>query len=42
MHGDDEICRGAGMDDYMAKPVRIEKLREIIDRWLPREIVATK
>ena len=36
MHGDDEICRGAGMDDYMSKPVRTENLREIIDRWLPR------
>ena len=36
MHGDDEICRGAGMDDYMTKPARIEKLREIIERWLPR------
>jgi CheY-like chemotaxis protein len=23
------------MDDYMSKPVRIEKLREIIERWLP-------
>jgi PAS domain S-box-containing protein len=36
MHGDDVICRGAGMDDYMTKPARIEKLREIIDRWLLR------
>ena len=36
MHGDDECCRGAGMDDYMSKPVRIEKLREMMDRWLPR------
>jgi signal transduction histidine kinase/CheY-like chemotaxis protein len=36
MHGDDEICRGAGMDDYMSKPARIEKLREIIERWLPQ------
>jgi signal transduction histidine kinase len=36
MHGDDEICRGAGMDDYMPKPARIEKLREIMERWLPR------
>jgi len=36
MHGDDEKCRGAGMDDYLAKPVRIEKLREMLERWLPR------
>jgi CheY-like chemotaxis protein len=35
MHGDDEICRDAGMDDYMPKPARIEKLREIMERWLP-------
>jgi two-component system sensor histidine kinase/response regulator len=36
MKGDDELCRAAGMDDYMSKPVRIEKLREIIERWLPQ------
>ena len=35
MKGDDELCRAAGMDDYMSKPVRIEKLREIIEQWLP-------
>jgi len=35
MHGDDETCRGVGMDDYMSKPVRAEKLREMLDRWLP-------
>jgi len=36
MKGDDELCRAAGMDDYLSKPVRIEKLREIIERWLPQ------
>jgi polar amino acid transport system substrate-binding protein len=36
MKGDDEHCRAAGMDDYLSKPVRIEKLREIIERWLPK------
>ena len=35
MQGDDELCLVAGMDDYMSKPIRIEKLREIIERWLP-------
>jgi CheY-like chemotaxis protein len=35
MKGDDEICRAAGMDDYIGKPVRKEKLREILERWLP-------
>ena len=37
MQGDDELCLAAGMDDYMSKPVRIEKLREIIERWLPAD-----
>lgn len=36
MKGDDELCRAAGMDDYISKPVRIEKLREVIERWLPK------
>ncbi len=35
MKGDDELCRAAGMDDYLSKPIRIEKLREAIERWLP-------
>jgi polar amino acid transport system substrate-binding protein len=34
MKGDDELCRAAGMDDYLSKPVRIEKLREVIERWV--------
>ena len=37
MKGDDELCRAAGMDDYMSKPIRIEKLREIIEHWAPND-----
>ena len=35
MEGDEELCRASGMDDYLSKPVQIEKLREVIERWLP-------
>ncbi|GAB6040573.1 ATP-binding protein [Endothiovibrio diazotrophicus] len=32
--GDREACIEAGMDDYLAKPVQMEALRETLDRWL--------
>ncbi len=35
MRGDRERCLGAGMDDYITKPVDIQKLRRVLERWLP-------
>jgi CheY-like chemotaxis protein len=33
MQGDREKCIEAGMDDYIAKPVRPEDVRHMIERW---------
>jgi len=35
MDGDKERCLAAGMDDYISKPVGLEKLREALCRWIP-------
>jgi signal transduction histidine kinase/HPt (histidine-containing phosphotransfer) domain-containing protein/ActR/RegA family two-component response regulator len=33
--GEEERCLDAGMDAYLAKPVRLEQLRATLERWLP-------
>ncbi|HEV2742728.1 MAG TPA: response regulator, partial [Rubrobacter sp.] len=37
MQGDREKALAAGMDDYLAKPVRQEDLDEVLGRWVSRE-----
>jgi two-component system, sensor histidine kinase and response regulator len=35
MKGQEEHCLATGMDAYLMKPVRIERLRTTLERWLP-------
>jgi CheY-like chemotaxis protein len=35
MEGDRERCLVAGMDDYCSKPFNLEKLQELLNRWMP-------
>jgi CheY-like chemotaxis protein len=35
MRGEEERCLAAGMDAYLAKPLALERLRAVLERWLP-------
>jgi CheY-like chemotaxis protein len=35
MANEAERCRKAGMDDYLAKPIQLDTLRTLLDKWLP-------
>ncbi|MEM8897171.1 MAG: response regulator [Bacteroidota bacterium] len=39
MKEDREACMQAGMDDFLAKPVRMEALRGILEKWFSAETV---
>ena len=35
LEGEAQRCLAAGMDDYLAKPIEMDRLREALVRWLP-------
>ncbi len=41
MEGDRDECLAAGMDDYLAKPIRPEELSRALTRWLPASAAET-
>jgi signal transduction histidine kinase/DNA-binding response OmpR family regulator/HPt (histidine-containing phosphotransfer) domain-containing protein len=40
MAGDRDKCLAAGMDDYVAKPLRPDEVDEMLARWLPGVVAA--
>jgi len=40
MAGDRETCLDAGMDDYITKPVSVDAISNVLDRWIVPTILA--
>jgi CheY-like chemotaxis protein len=38
--GDEEKCLGAGMDDYISKPLRFQAFADKLNEWLGKDLAA--
>jgi signal transduction histidine kinase len=36
MPGDRDRCLAVGMDDYLSKPITLDRLKEVLQRWIPQ------
>ncbi|MDH4099962.1 MAG: response regulator [Nitrospirota bacterium] len=41
LKGTDEDCLSMGMDDYLGKPARSEKIKPLLEKWLPSSAKTT-
>jgi CheY-like chemotaxis protein len=39
MNGDREACLEAGMNDYLAKPIRADELQTVLKKWTYRQTI---
>jgi len=40
VEGSREQCLAAGMDDYMSKPISLQQLKLVVEKWIPTESTA--